>query len=439
MGLPTARLVPALAAATAALLAAAALALLTGGEEAPRSLEAQACGLGDDRLSIIRAGVHPVRSGEVLLATDSRIYIDPGDGPGGPPGMDGQVSPVPLVFYGPGRIASRGPVPDSATHADIAPTIARLLKGSVAADGSPLPAVARLDAKSIQRRSPRLIVTVTWRAGGWNVLEQWPGDWPNLLRIIEGGVSYDGGPGTVAAGPEVSAATIATGRWPATHGITDEIVRRPEGELVPAGRAEVLTQTLTQRWQRQQPAALTGSLPIDAALRGWSASDWGSDRVTDLLTVFDDAIAEAVAANGVDSEETNAAVVASDARLGDLLEVLDGDVGRGRYVLVLTADGGRHLGPDDVPTVAIPARLIADAIEQEFGPVVEAVTPTQVFLEPDLPKELSASEVGVFLARLTVAEVAEARVADELGDSQVFDVAVPKTRLGELRCDTSAG
>ncbi|MGI8773678.1 MAG: alkaline phosphatase family protein [Actinomycetota bacterium] len=425
------------------LLIAGAAALLSQQGEEPRSLSEQACAL-ENRLDILQRGVHESRSGEILLATRSGVFLDPRDVRGGPSGLDPSLASVPIVFFAPGRVDVAGFTGSSATHADVAPTLASLLKGSVSADGTPLPEVGRIDARSLRRPSPRLVLTVVWQGGGWNVLEQWPGDWPNLLRMIEGGVAYEGRAGTLGLGPAVAAATLATGRWPATHGITDEIIRRSDGTIdqvsLDGGHAPpgLLAVPLYERWQRQQEEALTGSVQAADAVLDITSGDWGADRIPDLLTVVDDAIALAGAAHGVDSEQTNEAVTGADRRLGRLLGVLDEVVGEGRYVVALTADGGHPLDPEDVPSVAIDPERVRGVLDDAFGPVVEAVTPTQVFLQRDLPEGVTSDVIAGHLAGLKVGDVTERRLPGDIGASHLFDLAAPREQIGRLQCRASA-
>ena len=141
---------------------------------------------------------------------------------------------VPIVFYGPGFIRARGEI-DLArepTSADIAPTLAELLKvewpsnrGSSALSQALLPEHRRAGR-------PRLIVTVVWDGGGRDVLDQWRGEWPNLEEMIENGTSF--GNAVVGSSPSVTPAvhaSIGTGVFPEQHGIVD-IRQRADGEVV---------------------------------------------------------------------------------------------------------------------------------------------------------------------------------------------------------------
>lgn len=92
---------------------------------------------------------------------------------------------VPLVAYGPGAVPKTGEVRRPATMADLAPTIAALVGFDFdTADGDPLPPLAGRPG-----RPPRLVVTIVWDGGGWNVLREHATSWPFLARSMKRGVS----------------------------------------------------------------------------------------------------------------------------------------------------------------------------------------------------------------------------------------------------------
>lgn len=134
---------------------------------------------------------------------------------------------VPLVFYGPGFIRARGSVSidREVTLADLAPTFAELLGTPAPSDvGAPIEEVLLPEAS--RRGRPKLIVTVVWDGGGWNVLEAWPDAWPNLASLMEKGSSVENV--IVGSSPSVTPAvhtTIGTGAWPEHHGIVGIPVR----------------------------------------------------------------------------------------------------------------------------------------------------------------------------------------------------------------------
>ena len=136
----------------------------------------------------------------------------------------GYLQRVPLVFYGPGFIKSQGTIRPSrpATLADLAPTLAELLDTPFPEDRGGRPITEALVPESRRSRDLRMVLTVVWDGGGWNVLEKWPGAWPHLKGLIRGGTSISNV--TVGSSPSVTPAihsTIGTGAWPEQHAIVD--------------------------------------------------------------------------------------------------------------------------------------------------------------------------------------------------------------------------
>ena len=140
---------------------------------------------------------------------------------------------VPLVFYGPGFIESQGDVrlKREVTLADVAPTVARLLRTPPPRSSAGRPIHEALLRKGRSSRPPRLIVTLVWDGGGWNVLERWRGSWPFLESIMAGGTSVTNA--TVGTSPSITPAvhaTLGTGAWPSRHGIVN-IFQRQGNEI----------------------------------------------------------------------------------------------------------------------------------------------------------------------------------------------------------------
>jgi hypothetical protein len=203
--------------------------------EASRPLES-ACSLPTDYMRRIRRGYHPGRSPDIILVPREPNFFG-GFVSTSHSGPWDYLQHVPLVFYGPGFIRPMGHVEldREVTLADLAPTLAELLgttppTGTV---GRPLKEI--LVPPSARPAPPRLIVTVVWDGGGWNVLEAWPQSWPTLARLIEGGVNI--ADATVGSSPSVTPAvhaTVGTGVYPKQHGITG-IEMRIEDEGVGIG------------------------------------------------------------------------------------------------------------------------------------------------------------------------------------------------------------
>ena len=223
-------------------------------------LEAMARDLGAEALELLRRDYYPGRSGDLQVvlapgstanyASESRSLLprDPRSSHA-LPWM--YLERVPIVVYAPGIVEPSDNV-DRVTLADLAPTAARLMgfQSFVAPDGTPLPSIPR------PKTPPKVIVTFVIDGGGWNVLnDTWPNAWPELKRLMSLGATYRNA--VVGSNPAVTAsshATIGTGAFPRTHGITGHNirdgthVRKAFGELGRANPDDILVPTLADRW-----------------------------------------------------------------------------------------------------------------------------------------------------------------------------------------------
>jgi hypothetical protein len=166
--------------------------------------------------------VERVRRGNVQGAAPDLLYIPRAPNYVGVPfrpthsGPWAYVNRVPLVLYGPPFVEPRGEVDSPATMADVAPTIARLVRFNAwpDRDGRPLDEGLRLEG------GPRVVVTIVWDGGGRNVLASHSDEWPFLSSLMSRGTFYSRM--TVGSSPSATPpihATLGTGSWPSRHGI----------------------------------------------------------------------------------------------------------------------------------------------------------------------------------------------------------------------------
>jgi arylsulfatase A-like enzyme len=522
----------------AVILLAAALVATGAGGEVP-SFREQACNLPGSWLEAVRRGRLEPRSGEIALLPRKPAYMASGAGGWSHSGPWPYLTHVPLVFYGPGVVPAHGAVTAPATLADVAPTLAALLKGGLpASEGRLLSDVATLDPSG---RPPRVVVTIVWDGGGWNVLRQWPRAWPNLRRLIAGGVSYTRA--HVGSSPSVTPSvhtTLGTGVFPHRHGITGIPMRDDSGKVVDSflrGESSrfLLVPTLAERWDEQTgnralvgmigyepwhlgmigqgaeraggdrddaawldietnewittsehyrlPEALPATPGLEADIEATDAADgeidgawrdnailddparveelpgfiryharallrmmseegYGADATTDLLfTNF-----KQIDRNGhyfnMASPEVRDSLRTTDEELGRIVSWLDRRVGRGRYVVVVTADHGQQPDGAAIDGYGIDPNELERDITAKFGPVMRGVWPTEVFLHPEVLEErdVSVAEIARFIAgyrlrdntpRPDVALVGAG--AFDSGD-RIFDLAVPSDILGNLSC-----
>lgn len=143
----------------------------------------------------------------------------------------GYLQRVPLILYGPERIASQGELNAEASMVDVYPTVGRLLNVELEEREGRVLEEVLLPAPD----EPRLVVVVVWDGAGRATLDRWPGAWPNLQRMSTGGVSYTNA--TVGSSPSVTApvhSTLGTGAYPKDHGITGLRQRTDSGGVTEA-------------------------------------------------------------------------------------------------------------------------------------------------------------------------------------------------------------
>ena len=187
----------------------------------------RACGLQPRYIERLWRGYRPGRSEEIAVVPREPNFVGSFDitSHSGPWGY---LQQVPLVFYGPGRVAERGEIDAPATMADVYPTIGKFLNVKLPAREGRVLEEALLPAKD----RPALIVVLVWDGAGRATLEQWPDRWPNLLEMMKKGTSYTNA--IVGSSPSVTSAvhsTLGTGAYPKDHGITGNELRRQGGRL----------------------------------------------------------------------------------------------------------------------------------------------------------------------------------------------------------------
>jgi hypothetical protein len=157
---------------------------------------------------------------------------------------------VPILIWS-GDALTPGDHTERVTLADVAPTIASMsgFTDFEAVDGRALPGTPSLPSP------PKLVVTFVIDGGGWNVLQKWPDAWPNMKSLMRESLVHRNA--VMGSSPAVTAcahATIGTGAFPRTHGITGHnvrdgsSVRKAYGEPGRADPSDILVPTLADRW-----------------------------------------------------------------------------------------------------------------------------------------------------------------------------------------------
>ncbi|MDQ3940695.1 MAG: alkaline phosphatase family protein, partial [Actinomycetota bacterium] len=172
------------------------------------------------------------------------------------------------------------------------------------------------------------------------------------------------------------------------------------------------------------------------------ADGYGDDRVTDLLFTNFKQIDRVGHYFNMASEEVRDSLIETDQQLGRIVEFLDNEVGRGEYVVVVTADHGQQPDADAIDAFGIdPSEVEAD-IDTEFGPITRAVWPTEVFLLDEEMRErgVTVADVAAFLGDYSLADNASG-LSERLqgdgrfdADTRVFEMAIPGNLLPGMSC-----
>jgi arylsulfatase A-like enzyme len=133
---------------------------------------------------------------------------------------------------------------------------------------------------------------------------------------------------------------------------------------------------------------------------------YGDDEITDLVFTNYKQIDRVGHYFNMDAEEVHDSVIETERQLGELVTFLDDEVGSGGYVVVVTADHGQQPDARDIGGFSINPREIKNDIDAEFGPVTQAVWPTEVFLDDAAleKQDVAVAEIARFLGRYAVGD-----------------------------------
>ncbi|HEV8563536.1 MAG TPA: alkaline phosphatase family protein [Actinomycetota bacterium] len=508
-----------------------------GAQPAPADFASVACSLPHDQLLRIWRGTQQDRSGDVLIVPQAPNFVGSNYPHSGPWNY---LQDVPMMWYGPGIVPALGVVKRPVTSADIAPTQAALMHfdGFTAPDGQTMQEVLPTNGTT-----PRLIVTFVWDAGGRNVLDAYPNDWPVLKSLIDKGVWFDHA--TVGSSPSITPAThatIGTGAFPMRTGQVDgefrigpDLIRAGElgpqllnmptladiydrardnepiigtlgsvtwhlnmmshGALFTGGDKDIaVLRTPLEgadnegvegtKWNLQGKNAPWYAFPkyandtpplstyldeLDAAdgardgnwheddiqqlEAGWATparipyqdamyaevvkrEGFGKDDVPDMLFINSkiiDHISHLYSTNSIEMQDT---LRWQDEGLGPFIHLLNAEVGRGQWVLLLTADHGAQFDPQVSGAFQVtPAELTTD-LQAAFGnEAVQFVRTSQIFLDAKALQQQGSSveAVASFVLDYTKAQAVSdpSSLAADEGQEKVFAAAFPASVFNE--------
>jgi predicted AlkP superfamily pyrophosphatase or phosphodiesterase len=412
------------------------------------------------------------------------------------------------------------------------------------AQGHPLREIARTAGG---RPAPTAIVTVILDGGGWNVLQEHPGAWPEIARLAAAGTTYENA--TNGSAPSITGAihaTFGTGDYPEKHGIPGNQLRTAGGKIQDSwmGKADprfLRQPTISDLWDahahnraivaavamegwhlgmlghgaatpggdkdiaaiwKQDPSGWTTNpsyytlpsyvrgMPLsrlrsyerrldgrdgvhdgkwfghslkslrdpvvrpgtpafvhftgDAVNRVLSHESFGKDRITDLLWVEFKAPDFTGHLWNMVSPEEGDVLREVDRQIARLKAELDRKLGRGNYVLAISADHGQQPLPDALGGWRIDATELGNDINARFGKVVRKVTPVDIYLDPAAlaDSDYTADDIARFLGTYTLGDniprgkAGADRVPPARLDQRLFAGAFSNRYIGSLTSAT---
>lgn len=251
----------------------------------------RACALDEKILLRIWQGYHPDRSEDIVMVPQRPNYTGTFNAVNHS-GPWNYLTNVPLVLYGPEQIASRGRARTPSNITDIYATAGALTDvdlprraGRVLSDA----------LRSEATEPPRLIFTLVWDGVGRNVLEEWPDAWPTLAGLERTGTSFVNA--SVGSSPTITPAvhaSLGTGSFPRSHGVTGIFYKGPNGRITQAFserattdlRLTTFADEIDQAYGNQSKVGLVASRSWHMGMLGHGSRIEGGDE--DQLGIFRD-------------------------------------------------------------------------------------------------------------------------------------------------------
>lgn len=205
-------------------------------------------------------------------------------------------------------------------------------------------------------------------------------------------------------------------------------------------------------WRGENPAKLNRGFDTPARLPFQTRlvkaimqrEGFGQDRVPDLLLLNYKVIDEVGHRFNLNSLQMRDAVKLQDRQLTIMETFLNRNVGRGKWVLMVTADHGHTPDTKVSGALRISANKLEEMVEAEFGepggePVVQLIQPAQMFVFADPLQQggHTLADVSRFLAGVTIGEAfsPDTPPSPSQRDDPVFQAAFPSSLLTqELDC-----
>jgi hypothetical protein len=151
----------------------------------------------------------------------------------------------------------------------------------------------------------------------------------------------------------------------------------------------------------------------------------GEDEITDMVWIEMKMPDYAGHAWNVVGREQADVIRETDRQIGRFIKELDARVGRGRYVVGISADHGQQPLPELVGGWRINSKELERDIEAAFGPVVEKITPVDIYLDRERIEEedVSPADIARYIGAYTLEDniPRDAPGAERVPDARMRD------------------
>jgi hypothetical protein len=208
-------------------------------------------------------------------------------------------------------------------------------------------------------------------------------------------------------------------------------------------RVDLADGVLDGFWREEAPLADAGDVLASPAYSPWQTmtletliehEGFGADQVPDILLTNYKQVDRVSHLFGMETPLMADVVRSSDQALGDLIEILNREVGEGQWVIALTADHGSTPPPSETGAFLIDRNRLKDDIDAAFDDedgdkLVQAPRITEFWFDTAELDEngFTLGDVARFLMRYTKGQNARdpTSIPEEARDDRVFAAAFP--------------
>jgi hypothetical protein len=214
---------------------------------------------------------------------------------------------------------------------------------------------------------------------------------------------------------------------------------RLDGQWLGQSLATALDIEYTPAYSRYQTQVLAEVIRRDG---------FGHDDVSDLLFTNYKQIDLVGHRWSMNSPQMEAVLRSSDRALGQLVRILDEEVGRGRWVLALTADHGLTPHRSRTGAVFMVPRVLGEDIravfdDQDERKVLETTRPTQMWIDIEELKSngFTLADVARYISRYTRGQYEDdpGSLSESERRERLFSLAIPGRMLERLPCLPRSG